>query len=107
MTPTTPATAPPVPVPDPNPLDCEGHGSHVAGTTAGLGVTKAGDTYTGGYSTDIDPATMSIGPGVAPGASLYALKVFGCEGDTSRRGRRPSTGPPTRTVTATCPTAST
>jgi subtilisin family serine protease len=72
-----------VPVPDPNPLDCEGHGSHVAGTTAGLGVTKAGATYTGGYSSDIDPASMSIGPGVAPGASLYALKVFGCEGDTS------------------------
>ena len=71
------------PVPDPNPLDCEGHGSHVAGTTAGLGVTKAGDTYTGGYDVDIDPATLAIGPGVAPGASLYALKVFGCEGDTS------------------------
>ena len=72
-----------VPVPDPNPLDCEGHGSHVSGTAAGLGVTKAGATYTGGYATDIDPASLAIGPGVAPGASLYALKVFGCEGDTS------------------------
>lgn len=72
-----------VPVPDPNPLDCEGHGSHVSGTAAGLGVTKAGATYTGGYATDIDPADLAIGPGVAPGASLYALKVFGCEGDTS------------------------
>jgi subtilisin family serine protease len=71
------------PIPDSNPLDCEGHGSHVSGTTAGLGVTKAGATYTGGYATDIDPATLAIGPGVAPGASLYALKVFGCEGDTS------------------------
>ena len=71
------------PVPDPNPLDCEGHGSHVAGTTAGLGVTKAGATYTGGYNVTIDPANMAIGPGVAPGAKLYALKVFGCEGDTS------------------------
>jgi subtilisin family serine protease len=75
------------PVPDPNPLDCEGHGSHVAGTTAGLGVTKAGTTYTGGYSSDIDPASMSIGPGVAPGASLYALKVFGCQGDTALVGQ--------------------
>ena len=28
----------PVPHPDPNPLDCDGHGSHVAGTTAGSGV---------------------------------------------------------------------
>ncbi|WP_235544222.1 MULTISPECIES: S8 family serine peptidase [unclassified Phycicoccus] len=71
------------PVPDPNPLDCEGHGSHVAGTTAGLGVTKAGATYTGGYNVTINPANMAIGPGVAPGAKLYALKVFGCEGDTS------------------------
>ena len=71
------------PVPDSNPLDCEGHGSHVSGTTAGLGVTKGGATYTGGYNVDIDPATLAIGPGVAPGASLYALKVFGCEGDTS------------------------
>lgn len=71
------------PVPDPNPLDCEGHGSHVSGTVAGLGVTKAGDTYTGGYDVDIDPATLAVGPGVAPGASLYALKVFGCDGDTS------------------------
>ena len=72
-----------VPVPDPNPIDCEGHGSHVSGTTAGLGVNKDGSTYTGGYSSDIDPASLSIGPGVAPGASLYALKVFGCDGDTS------------------------
>jgi subtilisin family serine protease len=71
------------PVPDPNPIDCEGHGSHVSGTTAGLGVNKDGSTYTGGYSSDIDPASLSIGPGVAPGASLYALKVFGCDGDTS------------------------
>jgi subtilisin family serine protease len=73
----------PVATPDPNPLDCEGHGSHVAGTAAGLGVTKAGATWTGGYSSDIDPASVSIGPGVAPGASLYALKVFGCTGSTS------------------------
>jgi subtilisin family serine protease len=71
------------PVPDPNPIDCEGHGSHVSGTTAGLGVNKDGSTYTDGYSSDIDPASLSIGPGVAPGASLYALKVFGCDGDTS------------------------
>ena len=56
-----------VPQPDPDPLDgnnpdgnaANGHGSHVAGTAAGLGVPG------------------SIGPGVAPEASLYALKVFG------------------------------
>ena len=28
----------PIPHPDPNPLDCNGHGSHVAGTAAGSGV---------------------------------------------------------------------
>ncbi len=76
----------PVPSPDPNPLDCEGHGSHVSGTTGGLGVTKAGATYTGGYDHDIDPATMAVGPGVAPGAKLYALKVFGCTGSTNAVG---------------------
>lgn len=82
-----PSTGHGVPVPDANPLDCEGHGSHVAGTAAGLGVDKGGSTYTGGYSSDIDPASLSIGPGVAPGASLYALKVFGCDGDTSLIGQ--------------------
>jgi subtilisin family serine protease len=76
------------PNPDANPLDCQGHGSHVAGTTAGFGVTKGTPgtpavTYTGGYASDINPATLSIGPGVAPGAKLYALKVFGCTGSTN------------------------
>ena len=32
----------PVPHPDPNPLDCNGHGSHVAGSAAGSGVTASG-----------------------------------------------------------------
>lgn len=47
-----------VPAPDPDPLDGNGHGSHVAGTAAGSGVAG------------------SVGQGVAPGADLYALKVF-------------------------------
>ena len=47
-----------VPTPDADPLDGNGHGSHVAGTAAGFGVAG------------------SIGTGVAPGADLYALKVF-------------------------------
>jgi subtilisin family serine protease len=72
-----------VPAPDANPLDCNGHGSHVAGTTAGIGVAADGTTWTGGYSSDIDPAALDIGPGVAPEASLYALKVFGCDGSTN------------------------
>ncbi len=73
----------PIPQPDPNPLDCEGHGSHVAGTAGGYGVTADGSTYAGSYDTDIDFASMKIGPGMAPGATLYGLKVFGCEGSTS------------------------
>lgn len=76
-----------VPVPDRNPLDCEGHGSHVAGTTAGLGVAADGSTWTGGYADPIDPEQVRIGPGVAPGANLYALKVFGCEGSTNLVGQ--------------------
>ena len=40
----------PVPHPDPNPLDCNGHGSHVAGTAAGSGVLAAGTTYNGPYN---------------------------------------------------------
>ncbi len=71
------------PVPDPNPLDCEGHGSHVAGSTAGLGVTAAGATYRGPWVAGGVPADLRVGPGVAPGASLYAIKVFGCTGSTN------------------------
>jgi subtilisin family serine protease len=73
----------PVPNPDPNPLDCNGHGSHVAGTAAGSGVLNTGATYTGSYNaTTISSNTWNIGPGVAPKADLYAVRVFGCEGST-------------------------
>ncbi|WP_232664287.1 S8 family peptidase [Pseudonocardia sp. TRM90224] len=73
-----------VPTPDDDPMDCEGHGSHVAGTAAGYGVDANGATFRG------DPRTltpeqldaMRIGPGSAPGASIYAIRVFGCSGST-------------------------
>lgn len=54
-----------IPKPDMNPLDQGGHGSHVAGTVAGLG--DGINTYNG----------------MAPEALLYAVKVFGADGSTS------------------------
>jgi subtilisin family serine protease len=71
------------PVPDPDPLDCFGHGSHVAGTSAGDGVLADGSTFAGPYNASIYGSnTFAIGPGVAPQANLVDLKVFGCEGST-------------------------
>ncbi len=81
----------PVPHPDPDPLDCKAkdseivqHGTHVAGTAAGTGVTVAGRTYTGPYDTNtLSRTDFRIGPGVAPQARLLAYRVFGCAGSTT------------------------
>ncbi|WP_426560645.1 S8 family serine peptidase [Angustibacter sp. McL0619] len=71
------------PQPDPNPLDCNGHGSHVAGTAAGFGVLGDGSTYTGSYDANtVSGNSWIVGPGVAPKADLYAVRVFGCTGST-------------------------
>jgi minor extracellular serine protease Vpr len=51
-----------IPVPDANPDDCGGHGTHVAGIVGGNG---------GGIR------------GVAPGVSFGAYRVFGCNGTTT------------------------
>jgi len=73
----------PVPHPDPNPLDCNGHGSHVAGTATGFGVLANGNRYTGPYNdTTISGNNWLVGPGVAPLAELYGVRVFGCAGST-------------------------
>ncbi|HEY6507607.1 MAG TPA: S8 family serine peptidase [Vicinamibacterales bacterium] len=58
--PTSP-TYNPVPVPDPLPDDCDGHGTHVSGIIGANGSVK----------------------GVAPGVTLHAYRVFGCEGSTT------------------------
>jgi subtilisin family serine protease len=73
------------PSPDPDPIDCDGHGTHVAGTLAGYGVNSDGSTFTGDYSTlsGTDLYNMAVGPGMAPQAEIYALKVFGCSGSTA------------------------
>jgi subtilisin family serine protease len=70
--------------PDSNPLDCNDHGTHVSGTAAGYGVNADGSTFTGDYSKLTKPGllNMKVGPGMAPSATLYGLKVFGCEGST-------------------------
>jgi minor extracellular serine protease Vpr len=49
------------PVPDNDPDDCNGHGTHVSGIVGANGVIK----------------------GVAPGVTFGAYRVFGCEGSTT------------------------
>jgi len=72
-----------IPQPDPNPLDCDSHGTHTASTAAGVGVLANGSTYTGPYNSSIYGANaFRIGPGVAPKATLFIYKVFGCTGTT-------------------------
>ncbi len=72
-----------VPVPDPNPLDCNGHGSHTSGTATGFGVAAGGTTFKGPYDAATPGQSFIIGPGVAPLADLYAVRVFGCKGSTN------------------------
>lgn len=71
-----------VPQPDPDPMDCLGHGTAVASVVGGYGVNADGTTYTGAYNAATPFSTMRIAPGVAPAATLYALKVGGCANST-------------------------
>ena len=74
-----------IPHPDPNPLDCNDHGTHVAGSAAGYGVLANGDTGKGtdystlaGLTPDQYQAKFRVGPGVAPSARIFSVKIFGC-----------------------------
>jgi subtilisin family serine protease len=77
----------PTPAPDENPIDGKGgdHGTHVSGTIAGYGLTADKTTFTGSYKklTAQKVQDMWIGPGTAPEAGLYALKVFGDAGGST------------------------
>ncbi len=55
------AFPPTPPVPDLDPDDCNGHGTHVSGIIGANGIVK----------------------GVAPGVTFYAYRVFGCDGTTA------------------------
>jgi minor extracellular serine protease Vpr len=73
-----------VPQPDPNPLDCNSHGTHTGGTLAGFGVLADGSRYDGPYNAStIDDNSFAVPPGVAPLADLYSIRVFGCNGSVS------------------------
>jgi subtilisin family serine protease len=80
-----------LPQPDSDPMDCSiaqggGHGTHVAGTIAGYGIKSNGITYgissTERYTSTLNTSTFKLAPGMAPLASLIAIRVFGCDGST-------------------------
>ncbi|GAA2722226.1 S8 family serine peptidase [Cellulomonas aerilata] len=77
------------PDPDLNPIDPRsdadvlGHGTHVAGTGFGYGVLPDGSTFRGDYESLTDLSGWRVGPGSAPGAGVFALKVVGDLGGTT------------------------
>ncbi|MCB9737088.1 MAG: S8 family serine peptidase [Deltaproteobacteria bacterium] len=72
----------PTPAPDDDPLDCDGHGTLVAGAAAGGGVLATGLGYAGPWTMSLVPDDFAVSPGVAPEAELFAIRIFGCLGST-------------------------
>lgn len=72
---------------DNDPMDCDlagaddvnAHGTHIAATAAGFGVV-GGSPYSGPWNASTNFGTMSVGPGVAPQATLLAYRVLDCSG---------------------------
>jgi subtilisin family serine protease len=58
------------PIPDSDPMDCQGHGSHVAGIVGGNALN---------IKTGPKPATPWVG--VAPEVTFGAYRIFGCAGN--------------------------
>lgn len=71
-----------VPFPDPDPMDQLGHGTNVASIAAGSGISSNGLTYAGTYDAATPFLSMQVGPGAAPEADLYALKIFGATNES-------------------------
>ena len=66
----------PIPHPDPNPLDCDGHGSHVAGTLPAPASSPTGTTYAGPVRRHDDSATAGHRSGRrAEGRPLRGARV--------------------------------
>ena len=90
-----------VPHPDPDPLDCNGHGSHVAGTAAGDGVLSNGRPTTGRTTRPRTRNSFTIGPGVAPNA--HDPRRTGCSAAKARP-RTTSSSPRSTARSRTAPT---
>jgi subtilisin family serine protease len=73
-----------LPLPDPNSMDTNGHGTAVSSLMAGFGANNDGTTYAGPWNRTAPDifAANRISPGYAPQASLYAFRVFGTTGST-------------------------
>jgi len=71
------------PVEDPDPYDCNSHGTKAAGVIGSRGVNLDGTTFAGPYNQNTPSGQLKVAPGVAPDVSLLIYKIFGCQGSTN------------------------